>query len=270
MSREPVPHHGGPFRRWIFVSDLHLRGPADPNQALFLRFLADRVASRLDTQLVVAGDLFDFWLGLEGHVPEACRPVVEALEALPSVLWLEGNHDMRIERSLGRTPRGGLQVCSGAVDLRCGDLRVRVEHGDLVDPEDRGYRLLRRVLRSQALHMAARFTSPRLLHVLGAAGAQRWRGVDKDYSGREPHWLALSRTYAGEVVPDRADVLVLGHGHYLGWWKEALVCLGDWLGFYSYLEISEDRSCALKRYEVSSDEDEVLCSGPVGEIAPRL
>ena len=147
--------------RTLLVSDLHLRGPSDPNQALFLDFLESRVAVDREATLVIVGDLFDFWFAVGEEVPDEYREVVERMAALPQVVWLEGNHDIGQSRTLGNY--GGLQVVSGAISLRCGELVLHVSHGDTIVGSDLGHRLWRALLGSAFVRtFAALLGSPRV------------------------------------------------------------------------------------------------------------
>ena len=84
---------------------------------------------------------------------------------------------------------------------------------------------------------------------------------------RRPTWLRAARQHALARRAEGIDLSVLGHGHWLGWWPEGLVCLGDWLHWRSYLEIAERPR--LRRFVEGAETDPVLAEGPVGAL-PRL
>ena len=247
----------------FFVSDLHLRGPDDPNQKLFLQFLETRVRAE-NAQLVVAGDLFDFWYGLPGRVPPPFQEVVDALERLPSVLYLEGNHDVRVSRALGAGSR--IEAGAGSRELRVHGLRVHVEHGDHVDRADVGHLAFKRLMLSFPASIAARLMGERALQWLGGTAALVSRGDMDGVLGQQPRWLEAARTHAAIQATRGLDLTVVGHGHWLGWWPEALICLGDWLVFHSYLRI-DSAGPRLMRY-CQGPADTVVATSPGGPVRP--
>ena len=250
----------------VVVSDLHLRGPDDVNQDLFLRFIDERIAPDPATTLIIAGDLFDFWYAVGDEIPEACRVVIDRLSELPRVLWLEGNHDIGQSRSLGE--RGGLMALSGSLSLRCGPLRVHVCHGDQLDRADLGQRLLRTILESQAARMLTRVLGSESVQRVGAKLASHSRRRQGGLDGRDRNWLQAAEADAQRRTSEAMDLCVRGHGHFLGWWPSGLICLGDWLSFYSYLELQpEGQQVRLRQYRPGSPADAVLCSSATGELA---
>ena len=247
----------------VFVSDLHLRGPEDPNQQLFLEFLERRIRPRPSVRLVVAGDLFDFWYGLPDRVPEPFRPVVAALESLPFVTYIEGNHDVRLARALG--PESRIAVVPGDLELQAGSRRIHVEHGDHVDRADAGHIAFKRFMLSKPAGLAARVMGERALQWLGETAAVISRGDMEAVLGQDARWLEAARSFGRARASDGYDLTVLGHGHWLGWWPENLICLGDWLVFHSYLEVGED-GASLRRYRSGGDAE--VAQGPIGSVAP--
>jgi len=244
-----------------FVSDVHLT-PARPQRtARFLAFLRDRVASR-DADLVIAGDLFDWWWGSK-PVPADVGEVIDALEALPgSVLWMEGNHDVFVGRGL--TEDSPLATTAEPLEIgRAAPFAtIHVAHGDLVDPAERGYRRFRALLRGIPGRAAARLVGPRVTRAVGgfaASGSRSAKGGVDGYEGLSDRWLAAARSYAASTG---ADLCVLGHGHWLGWWP-GLVCLGDWLRWSSYARL-DSGGLGLWRYR--EDGDELLLDAPRGAV----
>jgi UDP-2,3-diacylglucosamine hydrolase len=271
LQRPPLP--------LFVVSDLHLGLAEDDNYSIFLEFLDRRVAAS-GASLLVAGDLFDSWYALPGPVPARYRPVVAALASQRWALWIEGNHDLRLERALAVEPEmRSLRAVEGPVAVEVAGRRLHVEHGDLVDPGERAYRALRWLLRSPLADLGARAVGgERALRLGGLAarlarrrhGGSRGGEGESGYDGRNPRWLAAARRHAAGIREAGAgDLVVLGHGHWLGWWDEGLICLGDWLHWRSYLEIDPGGAARVRRYAGAAVADPVLAESPVGAL-PRL
>ena len=248
--------------RAYFVSDLHLRGPDDANQRMFLDFVERRVRPS-GARLVIGGDLFDFWYGMPGRVPAPFREVVDTLESLSDVVWVEGNHDVRLKRALG--PQSTIHLETRRWTGRIGGLSVCLEHGDHVDPADVGHMAFKRFMLSRPAGLVARVLGERVLQWVGGTAAVISRGDADSVLGQDPRWLEAARRFAAARTLDGFDLTVLGHGHWLGWWPEPLVCLGDWLVFHSFLTVDED-GARLWRYV--PDGDVLLADSAVGVVPP--
>jgi UDP-2,3-diacylglucosamine hydrolase len=78
----------------IFIADCHLKGLGDPNQEALCAFLDGLF--KID-KLVILGDFFDFWVGLNNVVYTEYKPVLKSLFALSEsgveIIYIEGNHD---------------------------------------------------------------------------------------------------------------------------------------------------------------------------------
>ncbi len=249
----------------LFVSDVHLSPRAPERTARFKSFLRSRVIEE-QAHVVVVGDLFDWWYGYPGALPADVREIVELLEQAKSALWMEGNHDVLIGRSFsGPSPVASTDV---PLDMTVGSRALHVAHGDLVDTEDVGYLLFRRLLRGAPGRAAAAVVGRRVTRAVGSLAARRSResqGGADGYDGLSDRWLAAALRYAESRASAGADLTVLGHGHWLGWWPQGLVCLGDWFAHDSYLRVDEGQT-ALLGYRPEGDV--VLRSGPDGPV-PR-
>ena len=253
------------FTSVLVVSDLHLRGPEDPNQQLFSSFLTERVAADPSCVLLIAGDLFDFWYAIDAQVPPHCQELFERLTELPSVHWLEGNHDIGQSRVLPR--QGGLSIHARSLSFSCGSHSIHLCHGDRLDRADLGHRVLRTLMDSRAVHRLARGIGAARVQSIGAALSERARSGRGPMDPRDPRWLQAARADAAERQSRGVGLSVRGHGHYLGWWPEGLICLGDWLELHSYLELSaNDSTPRLRCYRPGAAQDPVLCSRPRGEV----
>lgn len=210
--------------------------------------------------MYVLGDLFDWWYALPGYVPPHFQPVVDALLSRRRVFWIEGNHDMRVARAL---PAGRIEVTDGSVQATVAGLRLDLRHGDLVDRTEYGYRALRGFLRSPVMGLVTRGLGARLTQRIGelATTARHVQDGALGEDGRRTRWLAAARRHAEQAS---VDLAVVGHGHWLGWWPEGLVCLGDWVHYRSYLEIDSE-GARLRRFAEAGD-DPVVAGGPVGAL----
>jgi UDP-2,3-diacylglucosamine hydrolase len=213
------------MRPVFFISDLHAgikHDAEDPAKLRDFRVVLER-ARREGCELCILGDLFDFWFEWREVVPRRHLPWLEALrqavEGGLAISLLPGNHDFKLDGMLEREL--GLRLPG---DWERRDLLgtpAFLHHGDGLDPQERGYRLMRGVFRSAWAQWAFRWLHPDL----GMAFADVIGGGD-----RVPVWdRANLLAYMGRAIPasiQPADrLMVMGHVHVGGryQWKKCQV-----------------------------------------------
>lgn len=139
----------------LFLSDLHLG--AGPNQESRMRDLASLFASLPGSidDLVLAGDIFEFWWEWKEAVPRRHLAFLDMLRVVAAqgvrLRLVAGNHDFAVGGFLaGHLPA---LVHPDGYLLQCGQARWLVVHGDGMAPSDRLDRGVRRVLRSRIAQM---------------------------------------------------------------------------------------------------------------------
>lgn len=229
--------------RDIFLADAHLLAPSDANYRRLLAFL-DRQRGEVGT-LYLLGDIFEFWVGYRHTVFAPYVPLLEALrrlrEAGAKIVYVEGNHDFHLGRYIEETL--GCTVLPDGGGVEVGGRRVFLAHGDLVDPADRGYRLLRRFLRSRPTRWLMAQLPPDWTWAIARWAGRKSRkgrgGSGKRAAPREKI-LGYGRRYFGMGY----EAVVMGHFHapLLSETEEGtLVALGDWITQYSYAVFEDGR-----------------------------
>ncbi|MEW5917580.1 MAG: UDP-2,3-diacylglucosamine diphosphatase [Gemmatimonadota bacterium] len=193
--------------------------------------------------VVVNGDLFEFWFEWRHVLPRSGYRVVAALSSLvrngTPVLWIAGNHDCwgsEIVRD------AGIHYMEGAWRGMLAGWSAHVEHGDgLRGAEDRGYRVLRRVLRNGWAIRAFRLLHPDWGTSLarGSAHASRtYRAPDEGAGLRDVAMKVLEKDPALELV-------IFGHSHVATLERAAghgvYANAGEWLVDPTYLRVEPDR-----------------------------
>jgi UDP-2,3-diacylglucosamine hydrolase len=223
------------------VSDAHL-GVASPqierSFVAFLRGLAGEARS-----LVINGDLFDFWFEWKTVIPRrsfrALAALAELKDAGVDILWVAGNHDCWGGEVLREDV--GISYLVGPWEGTIAGWKVRVEHGDgLRDKEDRGYRLIRPIMRNPLAIKAFR-----LIHPDWASGlAQGSSNASRTYRARD-EGRGL-RTYAAQQLARARDfeVLVYGHSHVPALEKMenggVFANAGSWLDAPTFLRVTDE------------------------------
>jgi UDP-2,3-diacylglucosamine hydrolase len=238
--------------RAVFFSDAHLRGADDEGCGLLLSFLRD--ASRNLDHLFIVGDLFDFWFSKGGVVYPGFQPVIEELAAIQGrgvqVHLFEGNHDFYLADYFTRFH--GIEVFPDTAQIPLDGKTIFIAHGDLVDETDRGYRILRRVLRSPVFYgIQKRLPLPWLWRI-----ALRSSEASKEYLAKPQAGLSEKmEAFARDKFDEGIDTVILGHCHLpvvktqeIRGRQHHFILLGDWLVHRSYV-ILENGQFVLSRYD---------------------
>lgn len=230
-----------------FVSDLHIADPESGLARLFEKFLADRVAAGDASHLFLLGDVFDLWVADHDYFVSRYGRIVDLLMRLrdsgTDIHYFEGNHDLHLERFWAREL--GLQVHPGPITLDIGPLTLRLEHGDQMDPEDRGYRFLRWFLRTPPIRFLVCHLPGGLVAKIGERASAKSRTYTSTTKtmGRD-RAIAMIREHARRAHDNDAfDVIVSGHVHVRDDFRAGTeegayrsINLGTWL----------DRPCCLR------------------------
>jgi UDP-2,3-diacylglucosamine hydrolase len=229
--------------RAIFIADAHLVSPDDINFRLLIRFLREQEGT-LDA-LYIMGDLFDFWVGFPSHPFTHYDAVLDALERLVKsgcrLVYYEGNHDFHLGAIFSQRLKAEIHAGS-AVETVQGK-RLHLCHGDQINREDRGYRLLRFLLRSRLIAASINRMPPAWALTVRAFLQKRSRG---GYSARKARWnyRKIILDYAGSVQKQGCDGLVTGHFHLALYEQVAgtgftILSLGDWMDQFTYAEMQD-------------------------------
>jgi len=235
--------------RVVFLADAHLRQPADANYRALLSFLVEQ-EGRTDI-LALLGDICEFLIGYPNGPFPHYVPLFEALERLQRsgtrLIYLEGNHDFHLAPCFRN--RFPCQVLPDGGPLELDGRRILLVHGDLANPADRGYRLLRATLRSTPMHLLLGALPPALVWRIASRMSQASRRAGHNNSRRWPAREILI-PYARARLAEGYQAVVTGHFHQPFHEQLAtgeLVALGDWITQYSYA-VWEDGGFRLESY----------------------
>ncbi len=203
--------------RAYFVSDLHLAGEDDPRTGLFNRFLDEVMQDAGATHLFLLGDVFDLWLGAHRYFIDRFSDTVERLQALNErgveVHYFEGNHDLHLRPYWAG--QLGFRVHPGPVHLEIGPDRLRLEHGDEMDPDDKGYIFLRWFLRTPPIRFLLLHLPGALLGRIGERASVHSRTYTSETKtiSRETAVQKI-RTHAAKMRAEHTfDLIISGHVH---------------------------------------------------------
>ncbi len=229
--------------RDLFIADAHLLAPEDANYRRLLDFLRTQ---RGETRtLVLLGDIFEFWIGYRWCVFSAYVPLLEALrelrEAGTRIVYVEGNHDFHLGPYFAETLGCDILPDGGVIELD--GQKIHISHGDLIDPADRGYRLLRRILRSRPLRALATILPPDWAWAIARRAGALSRRSHTPSLHREPP-LHLLEEHARRHFAAGCQAVVTGHFHAPArrdFDGNVMIALGDWIDQYSYAVFADGK-----------------------------
>ena len=244
-------------QRTIVVSDIHLGAVAEKNATAFLAFLDE--AGRWGDELLINGDLFDFWFEYGQVIPRGQLDVLARLHRLAEggmrILFMGGNHDAWGGSFL--RDEVGIEILREPALRHIGGRRAYIAHGDGLGPADRGYRLLRWAARSPVGRGLFRWVHPDLGIPLARLASGTRRAQARGSWNESPRASLLAR-HAAEVLAVHEDVelVVFGHSHRPEVTELApgrfYLNAGDWLHHNSFAVVTP-REIRLEVYKRSGE-----------------
>jgi len=242
----------------VFLSDAHIRDHADPNLPPLLGFL-EHLTGRAE-RLYIVGDLFDTWFAFPRAVFDEYVPLLGAIERLKRsgtrIVYVTGNHDFELGDFFERFLEA--EIHDTQFVLEEDGRRAFVAHGDMVNPHDRKYRRLRRILRARPVRWLGRNLPPSW--VWRVAGRLTVRCTGDEVAARVP-MKEIFREYAEDLHRRGFDTVILGHLHLPQFEQRAAAArldlppaaanreppaqtyanLGDWVRWRTFLRWEEGR-----------------------------
>ena len=202
----------------VFITDSHLGSGSDSREReLLLCRLLDEIGPDCK-QLMLLGDIFDFWFTYRYLVPRGHVRLLGKLAELADkgveIHFFIGNHDMwmfdYLEKECGVAMHDEPEVfCFGGK-------RFLVGHGDGLGHLDRQFDMLRKVFRSRLNQRLFAMLPPSWTFPI----ANRWSDNNKEKHAREDclHYMGDEREgivlYCKErLKAERIDYCVFGHRH---------------------------------------------------------
>lgn len=201
----------------IFVSDVHLDNLDSPREHLFLRFVEQLEADTDVTHLYLLGDIFDLWIADYSYFKKKFASLLDALKRMHSrgveIHIFEGNHDLYLHRFFAGEL--GFHVHAGPFEVKMESSRFYIEHGDQMDPTDKGYIFLRWFLRTPVMKWLAFHLGNAVIVRIGAYASRlsrRYTSTVKVISN--PRAIETIRAHAQSLIKKHDfDFHISGHVH---------------------------------------------------------
>ncbi len=239
------------MKSW-FISDLHLKNAHERNSNTLLRFLFYLNQNPQEHRLFLLGDIFDAWVSdgyaFVEHYKLIIDEIVKLKKAGAEVYYFEGNHDVHID--IFWTKQFNIPVIENMKYFELEGLKVRLEHGDFINPEDKAYLQYRELIHQPWFEF--------LVHNLPSPF---WKWLTEQQSGRSRKKSSryaientdriknLIRSYARNTYKEKPfDLIVTGHMHIFddyefvcGDRKIRSINLGTWLEAPRVLKIENKK-----------------------------
>lgn len=229
-----------------FVSDAHFGfysvEEERSREEAFLQFL--EFAGNTGKSLILLGDLFDFWYEYRSVIPRRYLRILFGLERLKrqglDIHFLVGNHDFWMENFFQKEL--GISVHKAPWETSFQDKRFFIFHGDGIAKKDRGYRILKKVLRNPISIFLYRLLHPDLAFAM----ASFFSRFSRNHSVISENQMEILEKdyleYAENKFEHGYDCVVLGHTHRpLEIHKGQCTYLntGDWMVHLTYGKFSK-------------------------------
>jgi UDP-2,3-diacylglucosamine hydrolase len=249
-------------KKIYFASDFHLGAPnydssleREKKIVAWLNFIEPTAK-----EIFLVGDIFDFWFEYKQAIPKGFVRIQGKIAELTDkgipVHVFTGNHDMWIFDYIPKEL--GVKLYREPASFHFFGKDVYVGHGDGLGPGDHGYKFLKKVFASKFCQWAFARLHPNFGIWLANSSSRKSRAatgdVDEKFLGENEEWLAI---YSKEILKEKHyDFFIYGHRHLpiqldLNS-KSTYYNLGDWLKYFTYLELDEQGAQLLSWIEGKS------------------
>ncbi len=200
-----------------FISDLHIKNINERSGNTLLRFLFFLNQNPSQHQLFLLGDIFDFWISdgqaFQNHYKFLIEQIQKFLDGGGKIFYFEGNHDFHID--VFWTKKLGIPVFENEAYFKIGEYKVRLEHGDFINPNDKAYLKYRETVRKSYIEPFAHFIPGSIWKFIGEAVSSNSRKKSSNYAVKNQDqikkWI---REYAHKTHKQKEfDLLITGHMH---------------------------------------------------------
>lgn len=238
---------------YYFISDVHLGIKSDiganEQESILLKFLDE--IKKDAKELIIVGDLFDCWIEYKQVVPKGFYRFFSKIDELVKegikITYLSGNHDFWYGTYF--KDEFGIDIIHHPISKEIEGKKFFIHHGDGLAYKDKGYKILKVILRNKVSQF---FYS--LLHPdLGLWLAKKSSSTSREYTKNKNYSFRDGlRDFAIKKFDDGFDYVLMGHRHFVYIYKEkncTYANLGDWIKLFSYGEFKNGELKLKKFYD---------------------
>lgn len=204
------------MKHW-FISDLHIKNINERNGNTLLRFFFFLNQNPKIHTVYFLGDIFDFWLSDGRAFQEHYKFLIQQIEVFKNgggeLIYFEGNHDFHIDRFW--TKKLNVPVIENEAFFKIGDLTVRCEHGDYINPDDVAYLSYRERVRQPSIEWIAHALPGFFWKWFGEMLSASSRKKTAHYAISNAEKIkTMIQAYAMKVYNSQPfDLIITGHMH---------------------------------------------------------
>jgi UDP-2,3-diacylglucosamine hydrolase len=247
-----------PGKKIYFLSDFHLGAPdfasSLTREKKIVAFL--EYARRDAAQIIIAGDIFDFWYEYKTVVPKhfvrLLGKLAEITDSGITVSLFAGNHDMWM-RGYFETELN-IPVYFEPKTFTWNNKKFYIGHGDGLGPGDHGYKFIKKVFRNKFSQWLFGLLHPSwgmgLANYFSRKSRQKTGSSDAEFLGEDKEWLII---HSREILAkEHFDYFIYGHRHLPLALKindqAEYINLGDWITYFTYAEF-DGNTVSLKKWQ---------------------
>ena len=197
-----------------FISDVHLgvldRHKDKLREDLLLKLL-DKISLDVE-KIYLVGDIFDYWFDYKTVIPKyfyrTLTKIHDIRRDVCDIEFLMGNHDFGhrdfFEKELNIT------VHSGDIEREHHGKKFYLSHGDGKNPEDKGYLMLKKIMRNETVLKFYMKLHPNIGITLASGSSKESRKyTDKKHFGEGDSMFDFAKT----KIDEGFDYVIMGHRH---------------------------------------------------------
>lgn len=236
---------------YYFFSDVHLglesREKEKLKESKVVELLSQAETDALEVFIV--GDLFDSWIEYKRVVPKGFyklfTKISELVDKGVKINYIAGNHDFW--KGSFFKDEFGIEICHTHIEKEIDGKKFFIHHGDGFAHNDLGYRILKKVLRSNINQKLYSWIHPDIGIWLakGTSETSRNHTNEKDYSEHDG-----MQEYGFKKIDEGFDYVIMGHRHkpqMITHGKGFYVNLGDWIEYFTY-GVFRNKEFELKKF----------------------
>jgi UDP-2,3-diacylglucosamine hydrolase len=234
-----------------FISDAHLGSETEEKEKIKEKKLIDFLENIIpDAEaLYILGDLFEFWFEYKNVIPKEHFNVLIQLKKLIDsgikIYYITGNHDFWLGDFLPK--KIGIRICKEPFWVSHQGKEIYLTHGDGLAKKDRGYRILKRILRNKINIFLYR----QIPSDIGVPSAKKVARLSRSHTSQKEKPLEDYINFAKDKISEGFDAVIMGHIHQptLKDFKSGIYLnTGDWFEHFSYGKLVEGKFL-LETYE---------------------